>query len=123
MAGCSGNMNGVLRGSGEHVSISRYAGLCLDSMQVTLPDGETFIGYITPAESDARVDPFCVSPYQEMSSPDSVAGDSGVSDSILFGDRLNMMRCELSFRKSGRWGTASGAGMCRLLDSRVIDVQ
>ena len=71
IAGCSGNMNGVLRGSGEHVSISRYAGLCLDSLQVTLPDGETFIGYITPAESDGKVDPFCVSPFQEKPSCES----------------------------------------------------
>jgi len=123
IAGCSGSMNGVLRESGEQVSFSRYAGLCLDSLQVTLPDGETFIGYITIPESDGEVDPFCLSPYQEKSPPGAAVSAGKGSDSVLFSDRLNMMRCELTFQKSGRWSAANGEGICRLSDSRVIDVQ
>ena len=122
-AGCSGSMNGVLRGSGEQVSLSRYSGLCLDSLQVTLPDGETFIGYIAATESDGEADPFCVSRYQKVTSSGSLIGDGRDADSILFGDRLNMMRCELSFQEPGRWGPASGTGVCRLSDGRTIDVQ
>ena len=123
IAGCSGSMSGVLRNSGEQVSISHYGGLCLDSLQVTLPDGETFIGYIAAPESDGEVDSFCVSPYQKATSYSSGPSNSGGSDSILFSDRLNMMRCELSFQDSRRWRSASGAGVCRLSDSRIIDVQ
>jgi len=121
--GCSGSINGVLRGSGEQASVSLYSGLCLDSLQVTLPDGETFIGYISVTESDGEADPFCVSRYQKVTSSSSVISDGHDADSILFGDRLNMMRCELSFQEPGRWGPASGTGVCRLSDGRTIDVQ
>lgn len=121
--GCSGSMNGVLRGSGEQVSFSRYGGLCLDSLQVTLPDGETFIGYIATPESQEEVDPFCQSPYKKVTSSSPMVSDSGDTDSILFSDRLNTMRCELSFGDSSRWRSASGTGVCRLSDNRIIDVQ
>jgi hypothetical protein len=122
IAGCSGGMNGVLRGSGEQVSVASYAGLCLDSLQITLPDGETFIGYIPTPEGDGEADPFCVSPY-EVASSGSFGSGGEDPDSILFSDRLNMMRCEINFRKPGRWGAAGGSGICQLSDSRVIDVK
>jgi hypothetical protein len=123
IAGCSGSMNGVLRGSGEQVSVSSYSGLCLDSLQITLPDGEIFIGYITAPESDGEVDSFCVPRYQKVTSSSSVVSDAHGYENILFSDQLDMMRCDLSFREAGWWSAPGGAGVCTLSDSRIIDVQ
>lgn len=123
VTGCAGSMHGVFRESGEQVSVSRYAGLCLDSLLVTLPDGETFIGYVTVPENERETDPFCVSRYPNAPASSSVVSDGHASEDILFSDRLNMMRCELRFQKPGRWDAASGIGVCRLSDSRIIDVQ
>jgi len=122
VAGCSGSMQGVLRESGEEVSVASYKGLCLDSLLITLPDGETFIGYITaPAGGEAQ-DPACVVRYGTLSAPGAVASAGSDPESVLFSDRMNMMRCELTVSASSRWRAASGTGTCRLPDSRAIDV-
>lgn len=122
IAGCSGNMHGVLRERGEEVSVASYKGLCLDSLQITLPDGETYIGYITAPAGEGELDPECVVRYGTFSSSGGVADAGSNPESVLFSDRMNMMRCELTVSGSGRWRAASGTGTCRLPDSRAIDV-
>lgn len=40
LSGCAGTMNGMIRGSGEPISISYTQGMQHDNLQVTMPDGE-----------------------------------------------------------------------------------
>ncbi len=122
-AGCSGGMSGTLKGSDEKVSVSSYRGLCLDSLQVTLPDGETFIGYINVPESQAQEDSFCVPRFQKVTSYAAVFSDGYGYDSMLFGDRLDTMRCDIDFQEARWWWPPSGTGVCTLPDSRVIEIQ
>lgn len=104
LAGCSSTFTGVLAGSGEQVSFSRYAGLCLDSVMVTLPDGETFIGYLPDTtESDVRC-----KVGAHRGSPKAY--------SMLYGDRINTMYCDFQAVQP----EAGSTGLCKLSDSGTI---
>jgi hypothetical protein len=108
LSGCSSSFTGVLAGSGEQVSFSRYAGLCLDSVMVTLPDGETFIGYLPDTtESDTRC---------------RIGTLSGSANaySMLYGDRINTMYCDFQAVQPDTAGVPGSTGICRLSDSRTI---
>jgi hypothetical protein len=116
-------MSGTLKRSGEKVSVSSYRGLCLDSLQVTLPNGETFVGYINVPESDAQEDSFCVPRFQKVASSAAVVSDGQGYDSMLSGDRLDTMRCDMDFQETRWWWPPSGTGVCTLPDSRIIEIQ
>lgn len=108
LSGCSSTFNGVLADSGEQVSFARYAGLCLDSLMVTLPDGETFIGYLHDAtESDVRC---------------KVGSRAGAADrySVLYGSRINMMYCDFQAPQPDAASVPGATGLCKLPDSRTI---
>ena len=102
LSACSSTFTGVIDGSGEQVSFSRYAGLCLDSIIVTLPDGETFVGYLyDTTKSDARCK---VGTHAESTN----------AYSMLYGNRINTMYCEFQATQPG------SSGLCKLSDSRTI---
>lgn len=106
LSGCSSTFNGVLEDSGQPVEFSRYAGLCLDTVMVTLPDGETFAGYLDPV---GEPDEFCRVGWRA-----AAAGQ----DSALYGTRINMMTCDLHSMQAN---TGSGdPGRCILSDGRTI---
>jgi hypothetical protein len=108
LSGCSSTFTGVLDGSGEQVSFSRYSGLCLDSVMVTLPDGETFIGYLPETtEPDARCKVGTLS-----GSPNTY--------SMLYGDRINTMYCDFQATQPDTAGVPGSTGRCILSDSRTI---
>ncbi len=108
LSGCSGTFTGVLAGSGEQVSFSRYAGICLDNVMVTLPDGETFIGYLpATTESDERC---------RIGPP----GGSPDTYSMLNGNRINTMYCDFQAVPPDSAGSAGSTGLCRLSDGRSI---
>jgi hypothetical protein len=108
LSGCASTFTGVLAGSGEKVTFSRYDGLCLDSIMVTLPDGETFIGYLNePGQPDAQC---------------KVGYDTGASGaySVLYGTRINMMVCDFQATQPETAGVPDSGGLCKLSDSRTI---
>ena len=108
LSGCASTFSGVLADSGEQVSFSRYTGLCLDSVMVTLPDGETFVGYLPGArEPGTRCQ----------------AGASGgppKGNSMLYGDRINTMYCSFQAVQPDTTGESPSAGLCKVSDSRTI---
>jgi hypothetical protein len=104
LSGCAGSFNGVLNDSGEQVSFSRYPGLCLDSVMVTLPDGETFIGFLggeAEPDGDCKIasEPRAPYPY-----------------SVLYGSRINMMVCDYRAAQD----KPDQAGLCKVSDGRTI---
>jgi hypothetical protein len=44
LSACAGTMNGMIRNSGEPVSIAYTQGMQHENRQVTMPDGELFTG-------------------------------------------------------------------------------
>jgi hypothetical protein len=109
LSGCSSTFTGVLAGSGEQVTFSRYAGLCLDSIMVTLPDGETFIGYLHgTTEPDARCTVGTLGGYPNPYS-------------MLYGTRINSMYCNFqAVPADATAGAPDSTGRCKLSDSRTI---
>jgi len=86
----------------QEFSFSRHDGLCFDSVSVTLPDGETFIGFLNASlSSDKR----CTTPGYPVSK-DTL--------DVLFGDRVNMMACQFSNESS------DSSRRCELSDGRTI---
>ena len=108
LSGCSSTFTGVLAGSGEQVSFSRYAGLCLDSIMVTLPDGETFIGYLY----DTR--------EPDASCKVGIHTGSPNAYSVLYGTRINMMYCDFQAVQPNTASVLGSTGLCKLSDSRTI---
>lgn len=107
LSGCASTFSGVLAGSGEQVSFSRYTGLCLDSVMVTLPDGETFVGYLPGSrEHGTRCE------VGALDGPPNAY-------SMLYGDRINTMYCNFQAAQDTTAGSSS-AGLCKLSDSRTI---
>jgi len=111
LSACSSTFTGVLAGSGEQVSFSRYAGLCLDSIMVTLPDGETFIGSLPgTTDSDTRCKV-------------GALGGSPNAYSMLYGNRINTMYCDFQAVQPDTAGVPDSASLCKLSDSRTIVLQ
>jgi len=108
LSGCASTFSGALSGSGEQVSFSRYTGLCLDSVMVTLPDGETFVGYLPGGRGSGT--------RCEVGAP----GGPPSGYSMLYGDRINTMYCSFQAAQPDTTGESRSAGMCRLSDSRTI---
>ena len=109
LSGCSSTFTGTLSGSGEPVTFSRYGGLCLDSIVVTLPDGETFIGYLHDTS--------------EPTSRCTVGTRSGSLNpySMLYGNRINSMYCDFQAGQSDTQAEApDSTGLCKLSDNRTI---
>jgi len=78
---------------------------------VTLPDGETFIGYLPDTtESDARCKV-------------GIPGGSPNAYSMLYGDRINTMYCDFQAVQPNTAGVPGSTGLCKLSDSRTIALE
>jgi hypothetical protein len=114
---CSGNMKGIDRYSGRRVFFA-YTNDKFGSaeIQVTMPDGERFMGRIV----EEPVDTQAAAPSGK--SYPTVDQFSGNTDALLEGDRGSNMKCK--FRLSDKvFGFKSGGfGLCETSDGRVIDI-
>lgn len=133
LVGCSGAMNGMIRDSGERATISYQQGMSHDSLQVTLPDGETFKGKVVMVGASTGI----ASGFGTATAYDSagntafgtgstfgvVSTYTGNIQGVLFGDRKHTMRCRFQYADSSGFTTAGGVGVCETSDGRVIDVQ
>jgi hypothetical protein len=91
-------MQGMIRGSGERVTMSYEQAMQHDNLNVTLPDGETFRGKV-------------------------VREIRGNMRGTLFGDRGRTMACRFHYADSSGFTCAGGVGMRETSDGRLIDVQ
>jgi hypothetical protein len=98
LASCGGAMQGMVRGSGERVTMSYEQAMQHDNLNVTLPDGETFRGKV-------------------------VRESRGNMRGTLFGDRGRTMSCRFHYADSSGFTSAGGVGLCETSDGRSIDVQ
>ena len=117
LVGCAGTMNGMIRSSGDRISIKYEQGISHDSLEVTLPDGEIFKGKVVMVGSSTSF------VHGNNSSFAVVETYTGNVVGVLFGDRGHTMRCKFQYADSGGLTSAGGIGLCETSDNRVIDVQ
>jgi len=116
-----GTMSGLVRGSGDMISIAYKQDMQHDNLQVTMPDGETFTGKAvnvghstgigTGFDSDGDSSSIVMNQY------------TGSVQAVLFGDKGSSMRCKFQYADSSGYTPAGGIGICKTSDGRIVDVQ
>ena len=114
--GCSGTMKGVDRYSGKRVFFS-YTDEKFGSaeIQVTMPDGERFVGRIVDTASPNAV----ASGGKSYPAVDEFRGNIAA---FLQGDRGNQMKCKFRISDKVLGFKSGGFGLCETDDGRVIDI-
>ena len=133
ISGCAGTMNGMVRDTGERVQMSYTQGMQHDSLEVVMPDGETFTGKVVMTGNSTSMgwgygsatatNSYGGSAYATGSAFSVVDTYTGSMLGVLFGDRNHTMRCKLQYADSSGFTTMGGVGLCETSDGRVIDVQ
>jgi hypothetical protein len=133
LAGCAGTMNGMVRNTGERVTINYQQGMEHDDLQVVMPDGETFNGKVVMVGhssglgwgfgSALATSSTGASAYGAGSTLSILETYTGSMQGVLFGDRKHTMSCKFQYADSSGVTTSGGVGLCEISDGRVIDVQ
>lgn len=110
---CAGTMKGIDRYSGKRVYFS-YEDQNFGSgqIQVTMPDGERFVGNIVEEPP----------PADEGKKYPNVYEFLGNTEVFLLGDRGGMMRCRFRLSDTVLGFKSGGFGLCETADGRVIDM-
>jgi len=128
LSGCSGTMQGMLRGSGQRVTIAfTETGMAHGTLRTTLPSGEHFEGKHVYESSSSYGTVF----GQTSGGGNTASGASfgivtsysGNNRAILFGDRGHSMNCSFQVVDPITGMSAGGVGVCQVSDGDVIDVQ
>ena len=132
-SGCAGTMNGMVRDTGDMVTINYQQGMEHDDLQVVMPDGETFKGKaVMVGRSSSHGWGFGGASAKSTNGANAYATGStfsvlekytGSMQAVLFGDRKHSMRCKFQYVDSSGFTTSGGVGLCETSDGRVIDVQ
>lgn len=132
LTGCAGTMQGMIRGSGQLVSINYEQAMSHDNLRVSLPDGEAFIGKAVQVGNSVSIGQSFGSVFGVSSSGRTFAAASsgfgvvstftGNVEAVLFGSRGRSMQCRLRYADSSGFTTAGGVGVCETSDGKVIDV-
>lgn len=133
LSGCAGTMSGMVRGTGDRITINYQQGMQHDDLQIVMPDGEIFEGKVVMVGSSIGIG-LGLGNTSAISSTGAIAYGTGSTFSVfesytgnvqgvLFGDRKNTMRCKLQYADSTGFTTVGGVGLCEISDGRIIDVQ
>lgn len=124
VAGCSGTMQGSVRGTGERVQFAYQQGMDSDQLSAVV-GSESFKG--KAVMRNASVTQGTVySPFGNngMGSFANVTGTSTSGDfaAVLFGSRGSSLNCQLQYADPSGFTGSGGVGVCQHSDGRVIDV-
>lgn len=114
---CSGTMKGIDRYSGKRVYfLYEDAKFGSAKIQVTMPDGETFVGQTVdePGATPATA--------AEVKGYPAVTEFPGELRALLFGNRGIHMKCKFRLSDQVIGFKAGGFGLCQTSDGRVIDI-
>lgn len=133
LAGCSGTMNGMIRGSGQIVQVQYEQGALTDSLTLQMPDGEIFKGKAVPVgRSVTSTNTFgSATAYSSRGTVASGFGSgfgtstssNGQFQALLFGNKGSSMKCQLQYADAKGLTTAGGVGTCEASTGKVIDLQ
>lgn len=118
ITGCSGTMQGVVRGEGTPVHFAYEQGMDRDFYSATI-DGESFSGQAIDAGATSGVGTVCAcGGFGTVVTTNS----SGNFVAVLMGDRGSSMRCQMNYADSSGLTSMGGVGICQHSDGRIIDV-
>lgn len=131
--GCSGTMHGVVRGSGQAVTVNYEQGMSSDTYTLTMPDGEIFKGKAVLADRSSGIGNSFGSAYAFGSSGSFAQGfgsstnffssSTGKVVATLFGNRGHTMRCLMQYANASGETSGGGVGQCQINDGRELDIQ
>ena len=114
LSGCGGNMQGVVRGTGQPVVFAYEQGMSSDSLTAVI-DKETFAGKAVMRGASTTVGNFGTTILTASSS-------TGDFVATLIGNRGSTLSCQLQYADSSGFTTAGGVGVCQHSDGRTIDI-
>jgi hypothetical protein len=114
LSGCGGNMQGVVRGTGQPVVFAYEQGMSSDSLTAVI-DNETFAGKAVMRGASTTVGNFGTA----ILTASSYTGDFVAT---LIGNRGSTLSCQLQYADSSGFTTAGGVGVCQHSDGRTIDI-
>lgn len=114
LSGCAGNMQGVVRGTGQPVVFAYEQGMSSDSLTAVI-DKENFAGKAVMRGASTTVGNFGTT----LLTASSYTGDFVAT---LIGNRGSTLSCQLQYADSSGFTTAGGVGVCQHSDGRTIDI-
>lgn len=132
IAGCSGTMNGMIRGTGQMVQVYYEQGALTDTLTVQMPDGEVFKGKAVPVGRNVtNTNTFgagtvygsrgVASGFGSVQS--TATSSNGQFYALLFSNRGGVMKCQLQYADAKGLTTAGGVGYCDMSNGKTIDLQ
>ena len=125
LAGCTGTMQGTVRGEGTPVVVVWQQGLDSDTYTAVV-GGERFTGRAVMADASETATfatAFGILPGGRLATAQGFAvTTSGKFKAILLGDRGSTLRCLMHYADTSGFTPSGGVGECHHSDGRVIDV-
>lgn len=126
LSACGGNMQGVVRGTGQPVVFAYEQGMSSDSLTAEI-DGEAFAGKAVMRGASTTVGTVFGTATAGTNSAfgtSTLIGSSYTGDFVatMLGNRGSSLSCQLQYADSSGFTTAGGVGVCQHSDGRVIDI-
>lgn len=126
LSACGGNMQGVVRGTGQPVIFAYEQGMSSDSLTAEI-DGEAFAGKAVMRGASTTVGTAfgtATAGTTTAFGTSTIIGSSYTGDFVatLIGNRRSTLSCQLQYADSSGFTTAGGVGVCQHSDGRVIDI-
>ncbi len=126
LSACGGNMQGVVRGTGQPVTFAYEQGMSSDSLTAEI-DGEAFAGKAVMRGASTTVGTAfgtATAGTTTAFGTSTLIGSSYTGDFVatLIGNRGSTLSCQLQYADSSGFTTAGGVGVCQHSDGRVIDI-
>ncbi len=126
LSACSGNMQGVVRGTGQPITFTYEQNMSSDLLTAQI-DGEAFSGKAVMRGATTSIGTgfgTAVAGTATGFGTSTIFGASYTGDFVatLIGDRGSTLSCELQYADTSGYTTAGGVGVCRHSDGRVIDI-
>ena len=126
LSACGGNMQGVVRGTGQPVTFAYEQGMSSDSLTAEI-DGEAFAGKAIMRGASTTVGTAfgtATAATTTAFGTSTLIGSSYTGDFVatLIGNRGSTLSCQLQYADSSGFTTAGGVGVCQHSDGRVIDI-
>ena len=126
LSACGGNMQGVVRGTGQPVTFAYEQGMSSDSLTAEI-DGEAFAGKAVMRGASTTVGTAfgtATAGTTTAFGTSTLIGSSYTGDFVatLIGNRGSTLSCQLQSADSSGFPTAGRVGVCQLSDGRLTDL-
>ena len=126
LSACGGNMQGVVRGTGQPVTFAYEQGVSSDSLTAEI-DGEDFAGKAVMRGASTTVGTAfgtATAGSATAFGTSTLVSSSYTGDFVatLIGNRGSTLSCQLQYADPSGFTTAGGVGVCQHSDGRVFDI-